>query len=166
MEALDRIPHLLATPAAVRFISAEPLLGPIDLTDLRNWVGLGEGQRWLNALGSGGSGYTGFVWEGEDACSVPRLDWVIVGGESGPDARPMHPEWARALRDQCAAAGVPLFFKQWGAHVHATQCDLDINWSWTEVWIDESTVVAKVGKKRAGRHLDGVEHSEMPRVTA
>jgi protein gp37 len=77
----ERIPDLLATPAAVRFISAEPLLGPVEF----------------------------------DPCDLARLDWVIVGGESGPAARPMHPDWAQSLRDQCAlAGGVPFLFKQWG----------------------------------------------------
>jgi protein gp37 len=75
----ERIPLLLETPAAVRFISAEPLLGPIR------------------------------------TLATSSLDWVIVGGESGPNARPMHPEWALSLRDQCASAGVPFFFKQWGS---------------------------------------------------
>jgi len=79
--AYQRIPALLATPAAVRWVSAEPLLGPLDLSPYL----------------AGG------------------LSWVVVGGESGPGARPMHPEWARALRDQCTAAKVPLFFKQAGA---------------------------------------------------
>lgn len=83
-----RIPALLDTPAAVRFISAEPLLGPIDLRDhLPHFTDLG---------------------------SPPTLDWVIVGGESGHNARPMHPAWATSLRDQCATAEVPFLFKQWG----------------------------------------------------
>jgi protein gp37 len=84
----ERIPLLLATPATVRFLSMEPLLGPVDVFPyIRKTIG--------------------------DPLSSP-LDWVIVGGESGPKARPMHPDWARSLRDQCAAAGVPFFFKQWG----------------------------------------------------
>lgn len=74
-----RIPALVETPAAVRFLSCEPLLGPVDLTP------------WLRSI-----------------------DWVIVGGESGPDARPMHPDWPLSIRDQCVAAGVPFFYKQWG----------------------------------------------------
>ncbi len=77
--AEERIPDLLATPAAVRFLSVEPLLGPVALRDL-----------------------------------MDKIDWVIVGGESGPGARPMHPDWVRSIRDQCQAAGVPFFFKQWG----------------------------------------------------
>ncbi len=105
----DRIPDLLATPAAVRFLSAEPLLGPIDLTALavRNDVRLDVLQRYVaRSLGDG-------HWD-HRATTAPGLDWVIVGGESGHGARPMHPEWARSLCDQCARAGVPFFFKQWG----------------------------------------------------
>lgn len=78
----ERIPLLMETPAAVRWISAEPLLGLIDLESVPTMEG--------------------------------SIDWVVVGGESGPKARPMHPDWARSLRDQCVAAGVPFFFKQWG----------------------------------------------------
>ena len=92
----------------MRFVSVEPLLGPVDLTDIRDGIGLGEGGGWLDAL-------RGWSHDGRgDGCGVPRLDWVIVGGESGPEARPMHPNWARELRDQCVAAGVSFFFKQWG----------------------------------------------------
>lgn len=88
----ERIPHLLATPAAKRFISAEPLLGAININDA--------------------------VWAGTDDPTehmANGIDWVIAGGESGTRARPMHPDWVRSLRDQCAAANVPFFFKQWGA---------------------------------------------------
>ena len=87
-----RIPKLLETPAAVRFLSCEPLLGPVDLVPpLKSWA------------------------DGRAVQINQNLHWVIVGGESGRGARPMHPDWARTLRDQCAAAAVPFFFKQWGA---------------------------------------------------
>jgi protein gp37 len=90
--AEERIPHLLATPAAVRFLSMEPLLGPVQLT--------GDGTEYLP----------------DEYCSPSdppdRIDWVICGGESGPGARPMDPAWARSLRDQCATTRVPFFFKQ------------------------------------------------------
>ncbi|MCL6562579.1 MAG: phage Gp37/Gp68 family protein [Firmicutes bacterium] len=92
--ARGRLPALLATPAAVRFVSCEPLLGPVDLTP------------WLR-----------------------RLDWVIVGGESGPKARPMDPAWARALRDQCLAVGVPFFLKQLGGPRPGGEAALD-----GEIW--------------------------------
>lgn len=90
-----RVPFLLATPAAVRFLSVEPLLGPVDLLGAvePDWVG----------SSAGGSG-----------APHPLVDWVIVGGESGSGARPMHPQWVRDLRDQCVGAGVPFFFKQAG----------------------------------------------------
>lgn len=84
----ERIPHLLATPAAVRFLSCEPLLGPVN-----PWA---------------------FECPGDPCLCHKRIDWVIVGGESGPHARPMHPEWVRSLRDQCVDSGVSFFFKQWG----------------------------------------------------
>ena len=98
----ERIPHLLATPAAVRWISAEPLLGPVDLRFLQP----GDPPVEIDALAGTHGVYR--PHGGENA----SLDWVVVGGESGPGARPMHPDWARSLRDQCAAAGVPFFMKQ------------------------------------------------------
>ena len=97
-EADRDIPKLLAVPARVHFLSMEPLLGLVDIT------------AWLHD-----SHCTTFP--GTCICGEPReehIDWVIVGGESGPKARPMHPDWARSIRDQCQAAGVPFFFKQWG----------------------------------------------------
>lgn len=109
-----RIPLLLQTPAAVRFISAEPLLGPVNLRAMNKhfdafskvaFDSLTGIHSWKHPDGSG------VEFEGKPD---PHLDWVIVGGESGPGARPMHPDWARSLRDQCQAAEVPFFFKQWG----------------------------------------------------
>lgn len=101
----QRIPDLLATPAAIRWISAEPLLGPIQFDDLC------DGHKFIDAL-------RGNWWHdnphGSNRISRGhnKLDWIVVGGESGPGARPMHPDWVRDLRDQCAAAGVPFFMKQ------------------------------------------------------
>jgi protein gp37 len=126
-EADERIPHLLQTPAAVRFISAEPLLGPIDLMEVIPNPIIYNAVHGMERL----------------------LDWVIVGGESGPDARPMHPQWARDLRDQCAAAGVSFFFKQWGAH---GPCDMR----------GFGDAVRPMSKKSAGRLLDGRTHDDMP----
>lgn len=96
----ERIPELLSVPAAVHFLSCEPLLGPVSLASF----------------------------------AFNNIDWVIVGGESGPPARPINPDWARSLRDQCQAANIPYFFKQWGG----------------------------VNKKLTGRLLDGVEWSQFP----
>ena len=142
-EADERIPLLLQTPAAIRFISAEPLLGPIDL--------------WKYLNGSRGCANCGDGQLDGQCCGDPLivdeipLDWVIVGGESGPDARPMHPQWTTDIRDQCLGAGVPFFFKQWGA------------------WIPSNPIFGefeRVGKKAAGRLLDGVEHNGFPEIQA
>jgi protein gp37 len=107
-EAADeRIPHLLRCPAAVRFLSCEPLLGPVDLK-------LGT---WKLCHRCGEVGVDGLYCPNCNRHSTadnPELHWAICGGESGAKARPMHPDWARSLRDQCQAAGVPFFFKQWG----------------------------------------------------
>lgn len=104
------IPPLLQVPAWVRWVSAEPLLGPVDLThmDVERIAG-DVGMYVINAL-------TG---RNTDMCrpcpDVPRLSWLIVGGENGPGARHMHPEWTRSLRDQCVGAGVKFHFKGWGS---------------------------------------------------
>lgn len=125
VRADERIPLLLDIPARVRFLSMEPLLGAVEI-DKNYWL-TGQARREDKTLTPPGSG--------------PRIHWVIVGGESGPHARPMHPDWARSLRDQCKAAGVAFHFKQWGEHDHRT---------------------IRMGKKVAGRLLDGVEHNEFP----
>lgn len=155
----ERIPDLLATPAAVRWISAEPLLGAIDLTMLDATVGERRatepsGLILLDAL-------TGVHRDAEDSIEGiygnpdPHIDWVIAGGESGPGARPMHPDWARSLREQCADAGVPFLFKQWGDWRLADQSFIPFGGKRKgDFWC--------VGKKRAGRLLDGVEHNGMP----
>lgn len=96
----ERIPRLLSTPAAVRFLSCEPLLGPVDLSRHLRRQCTNCGPLYCTS------------WHNSDA--PPGIHWVIVGGESGRDARPMHPAWARSLRDQCQEAGVPFHFKQWG----------------------------------------------------
>lgn len=183
-EADEFAPILLATRAACRVVSAEPLLGPIDFTALRNSAGLGEGHRWLDALGSRGHG---FVYEGGDTCSVPRLDWVIIGGESGRQdqpVRPLHPDWARSIRDQCGAADVPFFFKQWGEYlpgevysrmdgetqrggfVRHQDGTENAHQGLPDHWWTGDTfgglVSTKVGKKLAGRLLDGQEHNGFP----
>jgi protein gp37 len=154
-EEADRdIPKLLATPAAVRFLSMEPLLGPVELAD-----------NWLYGAGT----------------DEPRLDWVIVGGESGPGARPMHPDWPRGLRDQCEAAGVPFLFKQVGSAV-PVETDVDCDHGATVYPLDDSLelpgerhrvhtaangqLFVRIDKKAAGRLLDGVTHDGFPGSTA
>ncbi|AWH14464.1 Gp37/Gp68 family protein [Mycobacterium phage TChen] len=149
-----RIPALLDTPAAIRFISAEPLLGAID----------------LYTTPTGGAPFWG-----------SQLDWVIVGGESGPSARPMHPDWARSLRDQCQAAGVPFLFKQHGQYRPVVPSDGDITpdryvQSETGRSIDDDGMwnvngghwcaMLRVGKKAAGRELDGRTWDQYPGMTA
>jgi len=152
-EADERIPDLLATPAAVRFVSAEPLLGPIDFTDVA-----GKVPEYGSTPAHGTD-----VLTPHNRILRPQIDWIIVGGESGPNARPMHPDWARAIRDQCAAAGVPFFFKQWGewvsggpGRIHWSECRELKSWG-------GGCYSARVGKARAGRLLDGREHNDMPR---
>lgn len=149
------IPHLLKHDCAVRFVSCEPLLGPIDL-----WP-------WLN--------------------EAHRLDWIIAGGESGPNARPSHPDWFRSMRDQAADDGVPFFFKQWGEWVGDNgplECgdDAILDGPVRCAWYDGDTwhyfkhlfdtpenhsfvgePVYRLGKHRAGRLLDGVTHDEFPK---
>ena len=103
-EADRDIPKLLAVPARVRFLSMEPLLGPVDLTELKN-PAVTIGEHIYSALDCD-------VDPEDDEWHGAKIHLVIVGGESGPGARPMHPDWARSLRDQCQAAGVAFFFKQ------------------------------------------------------
>jgi protein gp37 len=139
-----RVPHLLATPAAVRFLSCEPLLGPLQLSRLG-----------ADYLASGKSG------------ERRGVDWVIAGGESGPGARPMHPDWARALRGQCHAAGVAFHFKQWGEFLpddQYSECHpygsmlgktpASVHPDGMAMW--------RVGKRAAGRLLDGRTWDEVP----
>lgn len=162
----ERIPLLLETPAAVRWLSCEPLLGPINF----RWVHYAHqasGQTYREYLNTQGA-----INQYE---ALRKIDWIVVGGESGPGARPMHPDWARTLRDQCAAAGVPYFFKQWGDWLPVdTPSD-------EECFADDGSdrqltgrlvighagdhPVARIGKKRAGRLLDGVLHDAYPEVS-
>lgn len=119
VRANERIPVLLDTPAAVRWVSAEPLLGPLDVAE---WLG-----SWCAGCRRPLLGGDHFQGRTCGTCHGPtaRLDWVVVGGESGPGARPMHYTWARQLRDQCAAAGVAFLFKQWGAWAPVCAIDTD-----------------------------------------
>lgn len=165
-EADRDIPKLLAVPARVRFLSMEPLLGPIDID--KAMYGPSVGRKGMTCFGfTDGIGHEAFI------------NWVIVGGESGPGARPMHPDWARSLRDQCAAAGVPFLFKQWGEWAVASianghrDSDMERN---AAHWVDMAGVLhkpsslglnnpyamIKVGKKAAGRLLDGEQHDGFP----
>lgn len=153
-----RIPALLDTPAAVRFVSAEPLLGCIELK-----------QHWLHPVMRTPSPENNAIGRRiGKAHGVGFIDWVIVGGESGPGARPMQPDWARSLRDQCVTAGVPFLFKQWGEWVTEDQSPEGIVLPGvsTRHWGDSEADVYKVGKKRAGRELDGRTWDQYPEPVA
>lgn len=142
-----RIPALLATPAAVRFLSMEPLLGPVDL---RSAGAIGR-RDWDSARDRG-------HLDG-------RVDWVIVGGESGRGARPMRRAWVTSLRDQCTTAGVPFLFKQWGQWKPTDVLDPRAEYP---AWPDTAArlAYASVGKKAAGRELDGRTWDEFPEAEA
>ena len=140
----ERIPLLLRTPAAVRFLSCEPLLGAVKLPQCT-----ADARCPLNGI------------EGHSERPMGGIDWVICGGESGPGARPMHPEWARGLRDQCARAGVPFFFKQWGEWAPESALPAYAPHSVT-FRFDDGRQVFRAGKKAAGRVLDGCTHDGMP----
>jgi len=150
--AEERIPALLEIPAVVHGLSCEPLLGALNLRHV-SWIHSG-GRTIIDALtGHMSHAIDGYrpVW--------PRIDWVIVGGESGHCARPMQPDWARSLRDQCAATGVAFHFKQWGEWAPQPEA--------TAPYFDGLDVpprLLRAGKHAAGRLLDGVEHHAFPRV--
>ena len=143
-----RIPALLDTPSAVRFLSCEPLLGPVDL----------NGPADINGH---------------------RIDWVIVGGESGRSARPMHPDWVRSLRDQCVDAGVPFFFKQWGEWAPESVCATEKG-AKSALYVEydgatrpaargargDAVTVQRNGKNNTGRVLDGDVWDEFPASAA
>lgn len=175
-EEADRdIPKLLSVAAAVHFLSMEPLLGPVDLRNLA----VGEGEldalkpdTWEEAIEQWRDTDEDWVAQFEDWFDVnlsdglsgpmhSRIDWVIVGGESGPGARPMSPDWARALRDQCQAAGVPFLFKQWGEWVpmlgQVEGVPVREKSTTPDGW-----VMGYAGKKAAGRQLDGQTHDGFP----
>lgn len=186
----ERIPKLLETPAAVRFISAEPLL---DQLDLRRWMsdcyecgascGLRlpaypEIERCEECGEEFGPDSEPVFSDGCPKCGsalepvcpdcghymvhqhpdTPCLDWIICGGESGPGARPMHPDWVRSLRDQCQAARVPFFFKQHGEWVSVSE----VEGPGEHYAFPDGATVRRTGKKLAGRLLDGRTWDETP----
>lgn len=157
-----RWPDLMQVPARRRFLSCEPLLGPLDLQQTFD--------RWINSI----PGTTTATWPGLS----DYLHWVICGGESDPthgkNARPMRTDWATGLRDECVAAGIPFFFKQWGdwrpQHHLDPQRILDyrIDSQGRDVtellglWDESDEVMVQIGKKKAGRLLDGREWNDRP----
>ena len=165
-EADRRIPVLLETPAAVRFLSAEPLLGPVDLTRLTAPGSADPARRFTRWDALRGTSTIEHPVFGGGGAAPGNLDLVIVGGESGPGARPMHPDWARALRDSCRAAGVAFFFKQWGAWAPGESPRVGAKdahfWPAADDGRYPTEVSYLLGKARAGRLLDGRTHDEMP----
>lgn len=156
----ERIPLLLQTPAAVRWISAEPLLGPVDLEAIEIDLGhglFGDVLRWHHMPYNGGV-----------RRDYPTIDWVVAGGESGPGARPMHPDWVRSLRYQCIATDVRFNFKQWGEWMPAA--DIDVFHPIMGIGTEDPRYYAlpsgggmiRVGKRAAGRELDGRTWDEYP----
>jgi protein gp37 len=203
VEADRDIPKLLATPARTRFLSMEPLLGPVNLRlPTRIWTNSGGTPTCDHCCnGDRCDDSTHFERGRPDwrvHCPYCRgtgngkpVDWVIVGGESGPHARPMHPQWARSLRDQCACAGVPFLFKQWGewtdedwgeraglrdtAGVLPSGEFLLMSEGYVppfddgarlaaagNVRLDGRMLMDRVGKRAAGRLLDSRTHDEFP----
>lgn len=170
-EADRDVPKLLRVPAAVRFLSIEPMLGPVNVRWAlsRNMAELAAGFLERGSFAPGGE-------------TLRRLDWIIAGGESSSHARPSHPDWFRSLRDQCAAARVPFLFKNWGEHSLEYDRDRDDpDWrrcgEWDRKpgrWInlagghgfhgERVHYAHRVGKKAAGRQLDGRTHDGYPEV--
>ncbi|WP_279480297.1 phage Gp37/Gp68 family protein [Aureimonas sp. SK2] len=175
----ERVPQLLATPTAIRWVSAEPLLGPIDFRDIK------PADRYeVDAL-------TGYDFDQGGVRN--RLDWIVAGGESGHGARPMHPSWVRSIRDQCAKTGVAFLFKQWGALIESDQLfdrsarsdavmiyrdgqrwapPRPLNFT-DAAWLgdflghryeqhSDGSTYYRIGKAGAGRILDGATHDGFP----
>lgn len=183
----ERVPFLLKSDAAVRFVSAEPLLGQVSFDkDIGGtlWMGGQRGCGGTHSHGGNSAGHNhgdGTEWvvgdpwrphHHHDNRCRPGIDWVIVGGESGKGARPMHPDWVRMIRNQCKACDVAFFFKQWGAwSPHSENNDY---------WPDKRNMFIRitpdglpaamgwpmqnVGKVKSGNSLDNVKHLEMPDV--
>ena len=147
----ERIPWLVKTPAACRGVSLEPLLGPINLVQHLFVPKYPDARPEMQEL-----------YREQWKRNHSILDWVIVGGESGPGARPMDPDWARSIRDQCQVAGVAFFFKQHGEWIGELGSG---EWSRSSIPVQslgDGRVVRRVGKKAAGRLLDGREWNEFP----
>jgi protein gp37 len=167
-----RIPHLVKMHATLRFVSCEPLLGMLNLQEVDKSYGM-----WLDALDS----------HPLSSPDRPFINWVIAGCESGPKARPVHPDWIRSLRDQCAAANVPFLFKQWGEFAPGSNLrelkynkefivlnngdygdywkPMELNNKYATRWNEmHATAMTKVGKKASGNLLDGVQHLAFPQL--
>lgn len=166
-EAQRDVPKLLRTPARVHFLSIEPMLGPVRLRSLDR-----NDRVRLDALT--GQHHAENIPQDPDQArraglhdvayfkeQLARVDWVIAGGESGGAARPISPRWLRGLRDDCAAAGVSFFFKQWGEFCPPDQVVPGTKLTSTHTYID-GCYVMRFGKKACGALLDGQEHKAFP----
>lgn len=165
-EADRDIPKLLKIPAHIRFLSIEPMLGPIDLSlpvsavkpppfpdDLDEWPEE-KREQWFNDKA-----------RAMYMAQCERIDWIIVGGESGKSARPILANWVRDIRDQCAEALVPFFFKQWGEWVPEGQINIAEIKSASSIEVKNSGefgTIFRTGKKLSGRKLDGITHHAFP----
>lgn len=176
----ERIPMLLRTPAAKRFVSIEPMLGPVNLTGVQ-WDGSEPVLKNRADVLRGGIHHPlhGLIHQ-----QIQNLDWVICGGESGPGARPMHPDWVRSLRDQCVGAGTPFHFKQWGEWTPGENVNRMSGTVASATWFDDEWLISsenlarcdghrddqpdlyRIGKRAAGRLLDGREWNEFPEVAS
>lgn len=157
-EEADRdIPKLLDIPAAIRFLSMEPLLGPVNLPFPSGALGP---ENFPDGMDSWSQKRRDDWFEMQArATYISRtmlVDWVIAGGESGRDSRPSEADWYRSLRDQCKKFGVAFLFKQWGEYAPNWLNDDDGKKIPGSEWMDRQ------GKKIAGRHLDGITHTEFP----
>ncbi len=159
-EADRDVMKLLRVPAVVRFLSIEPMLGPVDLTRVCDRSG--SRGLWINSIEAreANPAHDELVASLGPNYPYSRINWIIAGGESGSHARPSHPDWLRSLRDQCAAAGVPFLFKQWGEWVSVSE----VAGEGRHHTFDGGATVRRVTKKAAGRLLDGKTHSEFPEV--
>ncbi|HAN19652.1 MAG: hypothetical protein A2X13_14570 [Bacteroidetes bacterium GWC2_33_15] len=153
-EANKRIPVLLNIPAAIRFVSVEPMLSNIQLSGYTD-------EGYENLL-------TGDVFcEGmNEPTKRNKIDWVICGGESGTNARPMHPDWVESLQNQCKETNTPFFFKSWGewAHIHVLLCNAKGIKGKKWYNIDPETALCKIGKSKTGNLIDGKEYKQFPTV--
>lgn len=157
--AEERVPFLLGTPAAIRFVSAEPLLGPINFRKI-----MLDEHTWVDAITGWHSQQRGpgpIEQVLKEFTPLPpqtgRLHQIITGGESGPNARPMHPQWAREVRDQCSFL-TAFFHKQNGEFASVSE----VEGAGAHFTFPDGATVRRVGKKAAGRLLDGKEHNGMP----
>ena len=170
-----RIPHLLKIPAKVRFLSCEPLCGPLDLTKVAGYTLNGDESNPGYTHAFSGMCYHPLTCKFAPIEGKPDgLHWIIAGGESGGKASPAHPDWFRSLRDQCAAAGVPFFLKQWGeylpqdhvaAALAATNDVQAPRKGYKGVKHNDGTLMLRVGVKTAGNLLDGERHEAFPMTT-